>query len=89
VCNVFSLHKTFSPNDVPTIDSQCRTAGIGCVDCKMILAKNINSHLEPFRARRDELAKNPKHVWDVLDDGAKRAREIAEDTIAEVKEAVG
>ncbi|MBI5713245.1 MAG: hypothetical protein HZC38_07455 [Chloroflexi bacterium] len=55
----------------------------------MILAKNINIHFEPFRARRDELAKNPKHIWDVLDDGAKRARKIAEETIAEVKEAIG
>ncbi|MBI5080675.1 MAG: hypothetical protein HZB17_05130 [Chloroflexi bacterium] len=71
------------------IDTECRRAGIGCVDCKMILAKNINIHFEPFRARRDELARNPKHIWDVLDDGAKRARKIAEETIAEVKEAIG
>ena len=89
VCNVFTLHKTFSPNELTMIETECRKAGIGCVDCKMILAKNINTHFEPFRARRDELAQNPKHIWDVLDDGAKRAREIAEDTIAEVKEAVG
>jgi len=89
VCNVFTLHKTFSPDELPTIDSQCRTAGIGCVDCKTILAKNINTHFEPFRAKRDELAKDPKRIWDILEDGAKRARKIAEVTLAEVKEAVG
>lgn len=89
VCNVFTLHKTFSPDELPMIDSQCRSAGIGCVDCKKILAKNINTHLDPFRARRAELAQNPQNVWDILDDGAARARAIAAQTMAEVKEAVG
>lgn len=89
VCNVFSLHKTFSPEDVPMIDRECRVAGIGCVDCKKILAKNINAHLEPFRAQRAELARDPQQVWDILSDGAQRARNIAEQTLAEVKDAVG
>lgn len=89
VCNVFTLHKTFSPDELPMIDSQCRSAGIGCVDCKKILAKNINTHLDPFRARRAELAQNPQNVWDILDDGATRARAIAAQTMVEVKEAVG
>jgi tryptophanyl-tRNA synthetase len=89
VCNVFTLHKTFSPGELTMIDVECRRAGIGCVDCKKILAKNINLSLEPFRARRAELARDPQHVWDVLDDGAQRARALAAQTIAEVKEAVG
>ena len=89
VCNVFTLHKTFSPGELPMIDRECRAAGIGCVDCKKILAKNINAHLAPFRAQRAELAKDPQHVWGVLADGAKRATVIAEQTLAEVKEAVG
>ena len=89
VCNVFTLHKTFSPNELPMIDAECRRAGIGCVDCKKILAQNINTHLEPFRAARAELAQNPQHVWDVLEDGAQRARAVATETMAEVKEAVG
>ncbi|MBM4424052.1 MAG: tryptophan--tRNA ligase [Chloroflexi bacterium] len=89
VCNVFSLHKTFSPNDVAMIDSQCRSAGIGCVDCKKLLAKNINAHLEPFRAKRAEIASDHQQVWNVLRDGAKRATAIAERTLAEVKDAVG
>jgi tryptophanyl-tRNA synthetase len=89
VCNVFTLHKTFSPGELPMIDAECRRAGIGCVDCKKILAKNINAHLAPFREKRAALARNPQHVWDVLHDGANRASAIAEQTLAEVKEAVG
>lgn len=89
VCNVFSLHKTFSANELPMIDTECRRAGIGCVDCKKMLAKNINASLEPFRARRTELARDPAHVWDVLHDGADRAQKIASVTLAEVKDAVG
>jgi tryptophanyl-tRNA synthetase len=90
VCNVFTLHKTFSgAEEVAMIDRECRTAGIGCVDCKKRLAANLNTHLEPFRAERAALAQNPAHVWDILRDGAKRAQALAEQTLAEVKDAVG
>lgn len=89
VCNVFSLHKTFSPNDVAQIEVDCRRAGIGCVDCKTLLAQNINLHLEPFRETRAALARDPQVVWDTLADGAQRARALARETIQEVKDAVG
>jgi tryptophanyl-tRNA synthetase len=89
VCNVFTLHQTFSPGEVPMIDRECRTAGIGCVDCKKILAKNLNSYLAPFRQKRSELARNPDEVWDVLHDGADRARVIANETLGDVRDAVG
>jgi len=90
VCNVFSLHKIFSsPEEVEMIDVECRRAGIGCVDCKKMFARNLNAHFEPFRERRAELEAQPNYVDDVLDDGAERAQEIARVTIAEVKEAVG
>ena len=90
VCNVFSLHKIFSsPEEVANINVECRRAGIGCVDCKKLLAKNLNAHLEPFRARREALNQNPQQVWDVLHDGAKRARELAESTMRDVRAAVG
>ena len=53
VCNVYSLHKTFSPaGDIVTIREECTTAARGCVDCKRHLAASINSYLEPFRERR-------------------------------------
>ncbi len=90
VCNVFSLHKTFSsPDEVNMINQDCRTAGIGCVDCKKILAKNINTHFVPFREKRAELAQKPDQIWEILDDGANRARVIAAETIREVRDAIG
>ena len=90
VCNVFSLHKIFSPpEEVAMIETECRRAGIGCVDCKRRFAANLNAHLEPFRERRSQLAQKPDEIWDVLDDGAKRARKIAEKTMEEVRTAIG
>lgn len=90
VCNVFSLHKIFSSEDeVQMVNTECRRAGIGCVDCKKMLAKNMNKHLEPFRDRRAELAKDPDYIWDVLHAGAKRASVIARDTMQGVRRAVG
>ncbi len=90
VCNVFSMHKIFSPvEEVAMINAECRRATIGCVDCKKRFAKNLNTHLAPFRERRDEIARDPEYVQDVLSDGAKRAHKIAASTIAEVKEAIG
>jgi tryptophanyl-tRNA synthetase len=90
VCNVFSMHKIFSPAEqVAEIDVECRRAGIGCVDCKKRFAANLNAHLAPFRERRNELAKDMEAVQAVLDDGAARAREIAEQTMREVRAAVG
>jgi len=89
VCNVFSLHKVFTPEeDIEMINVECRKAGIGCVDCKSRFAENLNKALEPFRAKRAELAAKPDLVHAVLDDGATRARAIAEKTMQEVREAV-
>ena len=89
VCNVFSMHKIFSPQDeVDMVNTECRRAGIGCVDCKERFAANLNKHLEPFRAKRAELASKPDHVTDVLNSGASRARVIAQQTMKEVREAM-
>jgi tryptophanyl-tRNA synthetase len=90
VCNVFSFHKIFSsPEEIQMVDTECRRAGIGCVDCKRLMAKNLNAHLEPFRARRAEIGSQPQHVWDVLDDGARRAGALAEKTMQDVRAAIG
>ena len=90
VCNVFTLHKTFSSaEEVAEINVECRRAGIGCVDCKKLFARNLNAHLEPFRERRAALEAKPDYVKDVLAEGAERAQAIARVTIAEVKDAVG
>ena len=90
VCNVYSLHKIFSPaNDRTTIYDECTTAARGCVDCKRHLSASINSYLEPFRERRREYEARPSFVQDVLEDGAKKARVIAQETIEEVYEKMG
>jgi tryptophanyl-tRNA synthetase len=90
ICNVYAMHKTFSSaEEVARINVECRRAGIGCVECKRLLAKNLNTHLEPFRACRAELDKSPDQIWDILHDGAHRARVIAEETMGEVREAIG
>jgi tryptophanyl-tRNA synthetase len=90
ICNVFTMHKSFSPaSDIEMVNVECRRAGIGCVDCKMLFARNLNHHLEPFRLRRMEIASQPAAVQDVLDDGAQRAQKLARATMAEVRAAVG
>jgi tryptophanyl-tRNA synthetase len=90
VCNVFSMHKVFSkPEEVEMVNIECRRAGIGCVQCKQLFAKNLNEHLAPFRSRRGDLAQNPEQVWDILHDGQQRASHIACQTISEVRAAIG
>ena len=90
VCNVFSMHKIFSSKEeVDMINIECRRAGIGCVDCKKLYAKNLNQSLELFRERRTKLAEKPEDVLDILHDGAIRAQVIAEQTMREVRAAIG
>ena len=71
------------------VNVECRRAGIGCVDCKKLMATNLNRSLEPFRLRRAEIGKDPENVWGVLRQGCDRAKAIATQTMAEVKEAIG
>lgn len=86
ICNIFSLHKFFTPDRVDEIASDCRSAKIGCVECKKLLAANITSNLEPFREKKAALAAKPNYVTEVLADGATRAEAIAKETIREVKQ---
>ncbi|RLC62454.1 MAG: tryptophan--tRNA ligase [Chloroflexi bacterium] len=85
-CNIFRLHNFFTPARVEEIASECRSARIGCVDCKKILAESIILNLEPFRERRASLASKPGYITQVLADGADRAEAIAKETIGEAKE---
>jgi tryptophanyl-tRNA synthetase len=90
ICNVFTLHKSFSPAEkVAEIDVECRRAGIGCVDCKKTLAANMTLELDPIRARFAELASRPDEVREALEAGAARCRGIASATIEEVRKAMG
>jgi tryptophanyl-tRNA synthetase len=88
VCNVFSFHEIYTPGDVvQQIDGDCRTAALGCVDCKKILAKNLNKALDPIREKRRELEANLDKVKEIMERGNAKARSIAEKTMTEVREA--
>jgi tryptophanyl-tRNA synthetase len=90
VCNVFTLHNVFSsPEAVEMVNRECRCAGIGCVEDKQLFAKNLNAALAPFREKRAEIDRHPDDVFDILHEGAKRARVIAQQTMAEVRAAIG
>ncbi len=89
ICNIYRLQGYFNPLELDNIADQCRSANIGCVDCKMLLAKEINSTLSPFRERRAVLATKPQYITDVLTDGAQRARVLARETLTEVKQKMG
>ena len=89
ICNIYRLQGYFNPLELDNIAEQCRSAKIGCVDCKMLLAQQINSSLKPFRERRAALASKPQYIADVLAEGAQRAQVIARETLREVKQKMG
>jgi len=89
ICNIYRLHRYFNPLRLNDIAEQCRSAKIGCVDCKMLLAQEINATLKPFREQRAALAARPKYIASVLADGAQRAQVIARETLSEVKLKMG
>jgi tryptophanyl-tRNA synthetase len=90
VCNIFTMHKELSPpDDVEWSREGCSTAGIGCVDCKKKLQQNMQAHFAPYVAKRAELLANPQHVRDVLEAGAVKARDIAKQTMGEVRGKLG
>jgi len=89
ICNIFHLHEAFDPAKAKEIDPQCRKADIGCVECKRLVAQEINAALAPLRERRSELAKRPEYIREVLAQGARQATEVARKTILEVKSRMG
>jgi tryptophanyl-tRNA synthetase len=89
ICPVFDLHKAFSPPETRAWAAEgCRTAGIGCLDCKGRLLEHLLRRLEQIHARRPEFAARPDTVWDILAEGSRRAREAARATMEEVRVAM-
>ena len=87
ICPVFTLHKLFTDKQtLKTIEEDCQKAQIGCVQCKQILAKNINTFLQPMRERRNYYASRSSELWDIFREGAKKARERAQETMEEVRQ---
>jgi tryptophanyl-tRNA synthetase len=90
ICNIYTLHQGFSPTEVvEEVAVKCRTAGWGCLDCKRRLADNMIATLGPMRERAAALKRDPEGVKARLRDGARRARDLAQRTIAEVRDKMG
>jgi len=89
-CNVFNLHKFYSSEEERAeIAPRCRAAEIGCRDCKDTLVNNLNASLAPIRERYEDWKQKPAEVEEILQEGAKRARAIAKQTMSEVHELLG
>jgi tryptophanyl-tRNA synthetase len=88
-CNVFSFHELYTEKEkVKEIEEGCRSASIGCVECKQMMASSLNRALEPLREKRKELEANPQIIENIIDEGNRKARKIARNTMEEVREVV-
>jgi tryptophanyl-tRNA synthetase len=89
VCPAYDWHKLFSPQE--TLDwaaHGCRTAGIGCIECKAAMADNLIKWIGPVRQRREDYQQQPQRVLEILDTGSTRARMVAQGTMERVRDAV-
>lgn len=89
ICPVFGYHRLYSPADVVArVDAECRTAQIGCVDCKGLMAAHLVPALEPIRERRRQYEQRPDFVWDILAAGSKKAQSVARRTMRQARRAI-
>jgi tryptophanyl-tRNA synthetase len=89
-CPAFNLHKIYcTPQEIDYVTQGCRTAGIGCLECKKIMIKHVIEELAPMREKRAALEQRPAEVEDVLAAGNRVAQEKAAETMNEVREAIG
>jgi tryptophanyl-tRNA synthetase len=90
ICNVFAMHRAFSTEeDINYCANECRAAGIGCLDCKKILLEHMVQALMPLQEKQRELQQKKDYVYDVLNQGRKKAKDIARATMSEVYEKIG
>jgi tryptophanyl-tRNA synthetase len=89
-CPAFELHKIYcTPEEIEFVSNGCRTAGIGCLECKKVMIKHVIEDLAPFREKRAQLEKKPEVVEEVLQAGHEAAQEKASETMSEVRETLG
>lgn len=89
VCNVFDFHKLYSDSEtIKEIDAKCRTADIGCVECKQIMARHLAAYLEPIREKRAHFEARPDLVEEIIEAGCDKARNVARETMRSVRSAV-
>jgi tryptophanyl-tRNA synthetase len=90
ICPVGDLHKVFSDRaTIAKVDAGCRTAGIGCIECKSWAADAVVGVLNPLQERRKKYEQNPKLAWEVLEAGSAKSRRVSESTMKEVRGAMG
>lgn len=90
LCPAFNWHRVYcTAEELEFVSQGCRSAGIGCVECKKVMIKHVLAQLEPIQARRVELEQQPQRVAEVLDTGNRQAQQVAAETLAEVREAMG
>jgi tryptophanyl-tRNA synthetase len=86
VCNVYEFHRLYTdPETCRQIDTQCRQAEIGCVECKRVMAENLIQALAPMREKREFYLSHPEIVQEIMVEGSRRARQIAVETLGQVK----
>jgi tryptophanyl-tRNA synthetase len=89
VCNVYEFHKLYSDSQtIERINRECRTADIGCVECKQIMAEHLIGFLKPMRQKRNHYESRPDLVDDIIVNGCEKARHVARQTMAEVRTAI-
>jgi len=89
-CPAFTLHKAFvSQEKREELAQGCRTAGIGCLECKNVVIDRLDEILSPYREKRRSFEKNPRLVWEILEEGNRRARQAAQKTMEEVRARLG
>ena len=89
-CSVWNLHKIFTENDTQsTIHNDCKSANIGCVDCKKILKKNISFEISPIRERFHNFKSDKDNLHQIITTGCKKASEKAEKQVEIVRKAIG
>lgn len=89
-CPAFTLHKAFvSAGKQKELARGCRTAGIGCLECKNVVIEELIRILNPFREKRKQLEKNPGRVQEILEEGNSKARRVAQKTMEDVRTAIG
>jgi tryptophanyl-tRNA synthetase len=84
ICNVFTYHRKFNPEEVPEIERDCKSGALGCVACKNNLAKKLATYLEHFREKRIYYEQHIDEVHDIIAHGNSVAQRIASETMAEV-----
>lgn len=89
ICNVFEFHKLYTdPATVERINTECRTAAIGCVECKKIMAANLAAAMAPIHEKRRYYEDHPEIITEIMENGSRKARQVAMETMQQVRHAV-